>query len=245
VSEQPTATATRPPAAKAPGKKYAGLTRNQWIITGAVFAAALAYILWKRHQASTAAASTASTGATNSGSDECTDANGNPVDCDEEFAQELAALQNQLDTNQAGASGGGSGDTGTVGTTTGTGTTGTTGTTTTTGTATGTAPGTPTSTGGTTSTGTTTAPKTAGPISGLAASAVTKTSFKASWKAAANATGGYAWIVRDLASHTQTSAGSTKSTSVTVSGLKSGTDYNFGVQGLPGGVGDNIHVRTS
>jgi hypothetical protein len=90
VSEQPTARATRPPAARpgTPGKKYAGLTRNQWFIAGGVFAAALAYILWKRHQASTAAASQSPTSA---GSNECTDANGNPVDCGELTASELAA----------------------------------------------------------------------------------------------------------------------------------------------------------
>jgi hypothetical protein len=89
-----------------------------------------------------------------------------------------------------------------------------------------------------------TAAKTAGPISGLTSSAVTKTSFKASWNAASNATGGYSYAVRDLASHTQVTAGTTRATSVTVSGLKSGVDYNFGIQGLPGGAGANIHVRT-
>src|SRR5215472_12787765 len=211
MSEQPTAAPARPKPGQ--GKKYAGLTRNQWFIVGGVFVGALAYILWRRHQA----ASAANTAATNQGSNECTDASGNPVDCNEAFASELAALQNELDQiGQGGAlGGGGSGGSGAGGTTgsDGTGATSTTQ-----------PSGTPTSSGGTTSTGTKTAPKTAGAISGLASSNVTKTSFTAKWNAASNATGGYAYIVRDLASHTQVKSGSTHSTSVTVSGLKSGTD---------------------
>ena len=247
MSEQPTAAVNRANSGgggvpKAPGKKYAGLTRNQWFITGGVFVAVLAYLVWKRKQA---AASSSSTGASNVGSNECTDANGNPVDCNEAFAQELAALQNQLDQAQGQAGGGsaGSGGGGTIGGYGGPGTTDNgTGAT-----STATPAGTPTTSTGTTSTGTATkaaAPKTAGAITGLSASNVGKTSFTAKWNPAANASQGYSWVVRDLASHTQTSAGKTNSTSVTVSGLKSGIDYNFGIQALPGGAGDNIHVRT-
>src|SRR5215472_3004219 len=227
MSEQPTAA---PPRAKpGQGKKYAGLTRNQWLITGGVFVAVLAYFVWKRRQASQAA----STAATNQGSNECTDAQGNPVDCNQAFASELAALQNELDQlGQGGALGGGAGGSGAGGGTDGTGATSTTQ-----------PSGTPTSSTGTTSTGTKAPPKTAGAISGLAASNVTKTSFTAKWNPASNATG-YAYIVRDLASHTQVKSGRTAATTVTVSGLKSGVDYNFGIQALPGGAGDNIHVRT-
>lgn len=242
MSEQPTAAPqSGGQKGKLPGKKYAGLTRNQWLITGGVFVAVLAYLVWKRKQA----ASSASTAATNQGSNECTDQNGNPIPCDEEFAQELAALQNQLDQAQGQAGGGsaGSGGGGTIGGYGGTGTTDNgTGAT-----STATPAGTPTTSTGTTSTGTATkaaAPKTAGAITGLAASNVGKTSFTVKWNPAANASQGYSWVVRDLASHTQTSAGKTNSTSVTVSGLKSGIDYNFGIQALPGGAGDNIHVRT-
>jgi hypothetical protein len=240
MSEPATETRTAPPP-RAGGKKYAGLTRTQWYVTGGVFAAVLGYLLWKRRQAASAAA--AGTGGTvNQGSNECTDANGNPVDCNQAFASELAGLQNSLDQLGAQSGGGGSaggygGGTGTVGTippdTMGTGATAVTQ-----------PAATPVTSTGSTATATKTAAKTAGAISGLAASNVTKTSFKASWKAAANATG-YAWAVRDLASHTQVKSGSTNATSVTVSGLKSGIDYNFGVQGLPGGAGNNIHVRTT
>jgi len=233
MSEQPTAAPSRPKPGQ--GKKYAGLTRNQWLITGGVFVAVLAYFVWKRRQASQAS----STAATNQGSNECTDSSGNPVDCNEAFASELAALQNELDQlGQGGAlGGGGSGGSGAGG---GTGTDGTGAT------STAQPPGTPTSSGGATSTGTKTAAKTAGAISGLTAppNSITKTSFKAQWNAASNATGGYAYIVRDLASHAQVKSGNTHATSVTVSGLKSGTDYNFGIQALPGGSGSNIHVRT-
>jgi len=167
MSESPTATAARPKRGQ--GKKYAGLTRNQWLITGGVFAAALGYILWKRHQASTAAAST-TTAATNQGSNACTDSNGNPVDCNELFAQELATLANGL--GQGGASGGG-GTVGTVGTTPSDGGTGATGTT----------QPSPTSTGG----GTATATAPGGPITvipiGLHTTAVNTTSAQVAWTA--------------------------------------------------------------
>lgn len=227
---EPAAEAARPKGP--PGKKHAGLTRNQWYIVIAVFAGVAGYLLLKRRQASQAAASQA---AASQGSNECTDAQGNPVDCNQAFAQELADMQNALDQLGAQSGGGGSGVTGTVGTT-GDGTTGAG-----TGTAVAQPPGTPvTSTG---ATATKTAAKTAGMVTGLKASNVTKTSFTASWNAASNAHG-YAYIVRDLASHTQVTQGQTQSTTVTVSGLRSGVDYNFGVQALPGGAGDNIHVRT-
>jgi hypothetical protein len=239
MSEQPTAP-PRPGPPGAGGKKYGGLSRNQWFIVGGVFFGALGYLWWRRRQA--AAAGNATQTPTSAGSNECTDANGNPVDCGELTAQELAAIQNQLDQlqGQAGGSGGGSSGggysipdmSGATGAATGTSTT------------TANPAGTPTSSSGTTSSGTATAAKTAGPISGLTSSAVTKTSFKASWNAASNATGGYSYAVRNLASHTQVTAGTTRATSVTVSGLKSGIDYNFGIQGLPGGAGANIHVRT-
>ena len=229
MSEQPTAAPARPKPGQ--GKKYAGLTRNQWLITGGVFVGVLAYLIIKRRQAAKAA----STAATNQGSNECTDSSGNPVDCNQAFASELAALQNELDQlGQGGALGGGSGGSGATGSA-GDGSTGTVVQ----------PPGTPTSSTGATSTGTKAPAKTAGAISGLTSSNITKTSFTAKWNPASNATGGYAYIVRDLANHTQVKNGNTHSTSVTVSGLKSKVDYNFGVQALPGGAGSNIHVRTT
>jgi Fibronectin type III domain len=225
------ATETRPAPGGKGGKKYAGLTRTQWYITGGVFAAVLGYLLWKRHQAAAAAAAGAATGgAANQGSNECTDANGNPVDCNQAFASELAGLQNSLDQLGAasGAGGGGSTDTGTVGTTPPDTVTG--------------APamaavpsGTPTTSTG----GTTTATKTAGAISNLSATTTTTTA-KVSWNPAANASQGYSWRVEQL-NGGGIKTGTTKATSVTVSGLHPGWTYNFGIQGLPGGPGNNIH----
>ena len=237
MSEQTTSsagTATAAPGGRAAGRKYAGLTRNQWIGVAVVFAAAIGYILYRRSQAG-AAAGTAAAGTTGS---ECTDASGNSVPCDQaDLSGELSALQTELETLMASqGAGGGSGGGGIVTPVdTGTGPAGTP------------APATSSSTP-TTSTGATTtaaAAKTAGAVTGLKPSAVTKTSFKASWTAASNAAGGYQYTVRDLASHTQVKQGITKATSVTVSGLKPGTDYNFGIQALPGGAGANMHVRTT
>jgi hypothetical protein len=81
----------------------------------------------------------------------------------------------------------------------------------------------------------------AGSISNLASSAVTTTSFKATWNSVTGATGGYKWNVTGGGVN---KSGTTKSTSTTVTGLKKGTTYNFGIQALPGGAGDNMHVTT-
>jgi hypothetical protein len=224
MSEQPTATATRPPAAKAPGKKYAGLTRNQWFIVGGVFAAALGYILWKRHEAN-AAAATSGTAATNQGSDECTDSNGNPVDCDQEFAGELAGLQNALDQAQAqgGGSAGGTGVTGTVGSTTPTGTdsgTGATGTTQ------------PT---GTTTTGTTTATSTAWAYpapSGLKASQVAATGYYLNWNPVKGPQG---QTPTSYTVATYDSTGKEVNQHNTVAGSTQTSEYGAGGKGLPKG----------
>lgn len=215
MSEQPTA---RPPAGK---KGPLGLSRTQWIIVGVAFAGALGYILWKRHTASTAAAT--STQAT-------TSANGQGSGLS---AGALTSLQDELDSLLGGGAGGGSaGGGGTTGTVGGTSTAGTTTTTTA-----------PTSTKTTTSTsgGGTAAPK-AGPISNLQAT-TTKTTIRASWNKAANATS-YQLIITDLSKNQVVQRPKTTGTSITISGLKSGTDYNVGIQGLPGGPGDNIHAKT-
>jgi hypothetical protein len=83
--------------------------------------------------------------------------------------------------------------------------------------------------------------KAAGAVTGLTAHGV-KGGISASWHAASGATGGYAWQIRDLATHTDGPSGTTRSTSVNVGGLKKGTDYNIGVQALPGGQGVNAHA---
>jgi hypothetical protein len=78
--------------------------------------------------------------------------------------------------------------------------------------------------------------KTAGAISGLTV-LPSGTGMQAKWNAATGATGGYSWQLTGP----QNQSGKTTSTVVTVHNLKKGT-YNFGIQALPGGKGDNGHV---
>ena len=82
----------------------------------------------------------------------------------------------------------------------------------------------------------------AGPISNLQASNVTKTSFTVNWNPASNATG-YKWDVKQM-NGVDVKSGSGSSTNAKISGLHPGWTYNFGVQGLPGGPGNNIHITT-
>lgn len=79
-------------------------------------------------------------------------------------------------------------------------------------------------------------PTSAGAISNLTVTA-NGTTVSVRWNPAKNATGGYKWALTGPSSH----SGTTKSTSASVTGLKAGT-YNFGIQALPGGPGNNEHV---
>ena len=79
-------------------------------------------------------------------------------------------------------------------------------------------------------------PTSAGAISNLTVTA-SGTTVTARWNPAKNATGGYKWILSGPSSH----SGTTKATSASITGLKAGT-YNFGIQALPGGPGNNEHV---
>lgn len=235
---QPTTTSagTAAPGARPAGKKYAGLTRGQWIATGVVFAVVVGVIIWRRHAASSASSSTGTTAS----SSECTDSTGASVPCDQaDNSGDLSALQTELESllaaeGQSGASGGGGGvipvDTGTSPSGTDSGTSSSSGTS-----------ATPTTSTG--STATATAAKKAGAISNLQASGETKTSAKISWNAATGATGGYAYRVTEM-NGTLVKSATTKATSVTLSGLHPGWEYNFGIQGLPGGPGNNIHFST-
>jgi Fibronectin type III domain len=81
----------------------------------------------------------------------------------------------------------------------------------------------------------------AGPISSLTATNATRTSFVAKWSAASNASQGYAYIVTQE-NGVQVKRGNTSQTTVTITGLHPGWEYNIGVQGLPGGQGKNAHV---
>jgi len=228
---QPTTATASPP--KAPGKKYGPLTRNQWFLVGGVFIAVTAYLIWKRKQNAAASSTSANqaTAATTADTG-CTDPSGNPIPCED--AELLSQLETELQTamaaeNSSGA-GGGSAGTGAVGTGAAAGSAGTTGTTTTTtGTATGTAPSTPAK---------------AGAISNLSAASVGTTTATVKWNAAPGATQGYAYIVTDTSNNSVFKRGNVTATQVSLTGLKSKTTYNFGVQGLPGGPGNNIHFTT-
>lgn len=79
----------------------------------------------------------------------------------------------------------------------------------------------------------------AGAISNLAVRSKTATGFTAQWNPALNASQGYRWVVTGGGVN---KPGSTKGTTASVSGLKKGQTYNFGIQALPGGPGDNMHV---
>jgi hypothetical protein len=84
-----------------------------------------------------------------------------------------------------------------------------------------------------------------GSISNLQASGVNKSGFTVKWNAVPSATG-YAWKVGATTQWPNyVKQGTVTSTSVTVTGLNAGTAYNFGIQALPGGEGNNIHVTTS
>lgn len=84
----------------------------------------------------------------------------------------------------------------------------------------------------------------AGPVINLHTTRVGKTSFAARWSAS-YAPEGYAYIVRDLNTHTQIGPlRHTRLLSVSIYGLRPGDSYNFGIQGLPGGPGANIHITT-
>ena len=85
----------------------------------------------------------------------------------------------------------------------------------------------------------------AGPISNLQASGVTSSGATVRWNPDSGNTQGYAWACTPTSGKGASKKGNTSGTSVTVSGLASKTTYNFGVQGLPGGAGNNIHFTTT
>lgn len=81
----------------------------------------------------------------------------------------------------------------------------------------------------------------AGAISNLQAYDRKPTSFTARWNPARGASQGYRYALTQL-NHVQVAEGTTGATSAPFSGLHPGWTYNLGVQALPGGPGDNIHV---
>lgn len=80
----------------------------------------------------------------------------------------------------------------------------------------------------------------AGAISNLQAYGVTRNGFTARWNPVPGARG-YAYAITEL-NGAVVKKGTTAATSVSAGGLHPGWSYNVGVQALPGGPGDNIHV---
>ena len=80
----------------------------------------------------------------------------------------------------------------------------------------------------------------AGAISNLQAQ-VSGTSATVRWNPASGASQGYSYVLSEL-NGVVTHKDTTHATSVSFSNLHKGWTYNFGIQGLPGGPGDNIHI---
>jgi len=85
-------------------------------------------------------------------------------------------------------------------------------------------------------------PAQVGAVSNLTEVKSSKTSYTVRWNPVNGATG-YHWHSVQLNGQ-GVKDGQTKATTMTVSGLHSGWTYNFSVQALPGGPGNNIHVTT-
>jgi hypothetical protein len=95
---------------------------------------------------------------------------------------------------------------------------------------------------GTTGTSSGGSPKAAGAISNLRATKVTKSGFTVQWNKATGATQGYEIIVSQLNGAIVKRVPRQTGTSLAVANLHPGWTYNVGVQALPGGPGNNIHV---
>jgi Fibronectin type III domain len=105
-------------------------------------------------------------------------------------------------------------------------------------------------TSSTTTTGTTAGAPAAGAISNLQQVGATKNSITVSWNPTTGVTGQtqtYAWAIDSLSGWPTQSIGkgTTQDTALDITGLQPNTTYNFGIQALPGGPGNNIHVKTS
>lgn len=85
-------------------------------------------------------------------------------------------------------------------------------------------------------------PAKAGAISNLEVTGYNHTGVSFAWNAATGVTQGYAWKLTSVDGQGITISGNTNATHVSVNGLTKAGVYNFGIQGLPGGPGNNIHT---
>lgn len=205
------------------------MSQGQLLIVLGVALAGGAFLLWRSRKKAAAAQQQAATSACPDGSQP--DANGNCVQSGQDWSGAISTLQTEiadLQGSMAGGMGGGSGA-GTVGGSTGTttipggtnnGSTGSTGT---------------GGTGGAGGQGWTPA----GAISNLRVTGYNRTGVSFAWNNATGATQGYRWVV---SGNGITKSGNTTATHVSVNGLTKPGVYNFGIQALPGGPGNNIHT---
>jgi hypothetical protein len=84
--------------------------------------------------------------------------------------------------------------------------------------------------------------KPAGAISNLAAT-VSGTTATIHWNTVPAPAAGYSYVMSEVSGTIVKKDTLTQfATSVSIPGLKHGTTYNFGIQALPGGAGNNIHI---
>lgn len=84
--------------------------------------------------------------------------------------------------------------------------------------------------------------KPAGAISNLVGS-VSGTTAKITWNTVPKPANGYSYVMSEVTGAIfKKGQLSQFATSISIPGLKHGTTYNFGIQALPGGAGDNIHL---
>ena len=230
-------------AAQPKGRKILGMSQGQLLIVLGVALVGGAYLLWRRNKSKQAQQQAAS--ACPDGS--APDANGACVQSGQDWSGAIATLQTEIADLQgasAGAGGAAGATSGSAGSTEGGGF-GTPGG----GTSTTLAPS-PASTGGQAS-----GYHAAGAISNLQQTGRTSRSISIRWNPALNTRLGYRYVLSSIpAGHPTARAphagqpvksGQTTATSVRLTGLKPRTTYNFGIQALPGGPGNNIHVSTS
>ena len=212
------------------GKKVLGMNRGTAIGVGVVGLAVIVIVIIRLRSKAASSSSTTAAPSTGSCPDGSTpDANGNCPQDSTDFSGQLANLEAEIAALQgAGASGGG-GSAGSVGAATGTTTT---------------APAPAATTTTTPATTPATAPKAAaGPISNLQPVTTGTTTATIRWNAAQGATGGYVYQYAEVGKGEGTPH-PTRATTATLTGLKPKTTYNFGVQALPGGAGNNVHFTT-
>ena len=84
----------------------------------------------------------------------------------------------------------------------------------------------------------------AGAISNLRVTGYNQTGVSFAWNRATNDTGGYAWALTSVDGQGISQSGNLPSGSTvhSVTGLDKAGVYNFGIQALPGGPGNNIHT---